>query len=163
MDSWRQARPRVTRRPPIGAASAAGASTRAIVVKGGGEAGRGMSKGDAVLENVRDDNYALQVIAGLQLNGTHAPARPSAPPETRAFARKSWALKSVTLLSNLSRFSPLRDLSPRSSAAKIWTRRINYFTFVHRSPLNFYYVYCRVYILSTCQSFFSYLVLFIYY
>lgn len=113
-----------------------------------------MSKGDAVLENVRDDNYALQVIAGLQLNGTHAPARPSAPPETRAFARKSWALKSVTLLSNLSRFSPLRDLSPRPSAAKIWTRRINYFTFVHRLPLDFYYVYCRVYILSTCQSFF---------
>lgn len=36
-----------------------------------------MSKGDAVLENVRDDNYALQIIAGLQLNGAHAPTRPS--------------------------------------------------------------------------------------
>lgn len=73
-----------------------------------------MGKGDAVLENVRDDNYALQVIARLQLNGAHAPARPSAPPETRAFARKSWALKSVTLPGALqfiavfapSRFSP---------------------------------------------------------
>jgi len=123
-----------------------------------------MSKGDAVLENVRDDNYALQVIAGLQLNGTHAPARPSAPPETRAFARKSWALKSVTLLSNLSRFSPLRDLSPRPSAAKMRrVRRINYFTFVHRLSLDFYYVCCRVYILSTCQSFLFLLLIFSFY
>lgn len=74
----------------------------------------GLGKGDAVLENVRDDNYALQVIAGLQLNGAHAPARPSAPPETRAFARKSWALKSVTLLGALQFivvFAPSRPLA----------------------------------------------------
>lgn len=93
--------------PPIGVALAAGASIRAIVQNGTG----GLGKGDAVLENVRDDNYALQVIAGLQLNGAHAPARPSAPPETRAFARKSWALKSVTLLGALqfiAVFAPLR-------------------------------------------------------
>lgn len=107
----------MTRRPPIEVALAAGASTRAIV-QGSDEEGRGYGagktgEGDAVLENVRDDNYALQVIAGLQLNGAHAPARPSAPPETRAFARKSWALKSVTLLEALQFiarfFAPLRD------------------------------------------------------
>lgn len=59
--------------PPIEVALAAGASTRAIVQGSGGFGG---DEGDGVLENVRDDNYALQVIAGLQLNGAHAPASP---------------------------------------------------------------------------------------
>lgn len=82
----------------------------------------GLGKGDAVLENVRDDNYALQVIAGLQLNEAHALARPSAPPETRAFARKSWALKSVTLPSALqfiAVFAPSQSFSAVPNAVRI--------------------------------------------
>lgn len=106
------------RLPPIGVALAAGASTLAIVQSGTG----GLGEGDVVLENVRDDNYALQVIAGLQLNEAHALARPSAPPETRAFARKSWALKSVTLPSALqfiAVFAPSRSFLAVPNAVRI--------------------------------------------
>lgn len=124
--------------PPFEVALATGANAWAIV-QGGGWAG----KGDAVLENVRDDNYALQVIVGLQLNGVHAPTRPSAPPETRAFARKSWALKSVTLLQALqfiAVFAPSRAV-PVTGCNKNISCRINYLALEHNLSLDFYFVY----------------------
>lgn len=69
----RQARPRVIQLPP--SAARGGGRERVSIhrqsFRGGGR--EEASKGDAVLENIRDDNYALQVIAGLQLNEAHAP------------------------------------------------------------------------------------------
>lgn len=60
---------------------------------------RERGKGQGVLENVRDDNYALQVITRLRLNGAGAPGHPSIAALKRELSPENHGLKKRHALS----------------------------------------------------------------